>query len=442
MAGAGIGGGQVDALVDAEGADIERVVAAAIDDGVGGGVDIDAEFVPEAADGGADGGADAVDGVAEEGVGGAVAAGPNHRIEGQPVGRHRRLQEGGGGAGAAVGALAEVRHHRHLPAVVGELGVFGVGGAAVVEALVAEAEGVADLVQDGLNGVGVEVGTAAVPAAAHIDHGIIHAVAEGGPGGIGIGGAGVVVGEKDVDAAVRGGGFDEADAGGGLVELEHLTHQIAAGGCQAVRVAVGDAVAVGVEAPAAEVEAQLAVVGVGAGVGEVVKAGDGTGGLPEAHAQVIGQGLEAGGGGVGAGGGGGCRGRGCRASGRHGGGPGLGGGVPRAAAGGAGAAPDGEVDAVERRGEGENGGGRHGSDPRRIPSPYKHNSVFSALRGRPHRSGGGQLVRECQGLVVVLAQGGGRQGPAQMAPGQHHIGPPGFVYHGAPGGWRRQVGPA
>jgi hypothetical protein len=88
-AGARLGGGEIDPLVNVEVADIEDVVAAGVDDRVGGAVDGEAEFVPEAADGGADCGANAVDGVAGEGMGGAVAVGGVHVVERQPVDRHR-----------------------------------------------------------------------------------------------------------------------------------------------------------------------------------------------------------------------------------------------------------------------------------------------------------------------------------------------------------------
>ncbi len=194
----------------------------------------------------------------------------------------------------------------------------------------------ADLVAEGLNGVAVEAGEAGVPVAGNVDDGIVDAVAEAVAGGIGIGRSGLVVGEKDINFGVAGRGLHEADAEGGLVKLEHLPHQIPPRCRQAIRIAVEDSVAVGIEVPAVEVVEDLAAVGVVAAAGEVVAAGYGAGGLPVAHPQVVGQALQAGGGGRG-GGSGAAEGRGRGAAGGH-----LGG-----AAGAAGTAPQVEA-AVDR----------------------------------------------------------------------------------------------
>src|SRR5690606_15247534 len=72
----------------------------------------------------------------------------------QNVGEHGGEQEGVGGVDGGVLRLAEIRHDGRLPGIVGIEVVCAVGGRSVVVAGMAEAERMADLVDEGLQRIG------------------------------------------------------------------------------------------------------------------------------------------------------------------------------------------------------------------------------------------------------------------------------------------------
>jgi hypothetical protein len=169
-------GGQVDADIAGQAADIREAARTQVDDlvlAVAGGIErVDAAGV---IDGQrrrrgearkvvdrARGRAEAVDRVAVARAGGAV-----HLLHRHDVGHHRGHDEAVGGA--AVIALRHVGHHRHLPGVVGVAVVDAVAGRAVVAAGMAEPDGVADLVDEGLQRVAVDRVAAAVPGGRDVD---------------------------------------------------------------------------------------------------------------------------------------------------------------------------------------------------------------------------------------------------------------------------------
>ena len=140
----------------------------------------------------------------------------------------------------------------------------------------------ADLVQEGLEGVFVQRRRAAVPAGLDVDDAVVDGAARPGVDGRGVVGARAVVLEEDVDEVGGRGGLDEGDAEDLAVDLEGLADEVGPGG--------GDAVAVA--AVAGDVVVEDAEVGAGAAARHVVPAGGAAGVVPVAVRQVVREGLQ------------------------------------------------------------------------------------------------------------------------------------------------------
>ena len=150
---------QVDPLVPGVGAQIDGVDAAGVENGERdrlAGVEVGVlplagQVREEPAEVAADVGAGPVDGVARVRGGGRAVQVPDR----DDVRDHRRHRQGQVGVGPGVVGLAEVRHHRRLPGVVQEPVVDAVLGDEVVVSGVRETDGMADLVEVGVEGEAV-----------------------------------------------------------------------------------------------------------------------------------------------------------------------------------------------------------------------------------------------------------------------------------------------
>ena len=228
-------GVQVDALVGGVPGGVDPVDAALVEDRVGhrpAGIGARGR-VQEIGEIAAQVGAGAPDRGARRG-----AAGPGRAIEvldGHDIGHHRAHHRGPGRVDCRVVGLAEIGHDRDLPAVIGKGLVHPVCGRAVIAALVAQPQGMADLVDIGLEGIAVERGAVAgQPALADHHVGRDDFAGEGDvAGGIGtvvilIADAGIV--EGDVGAGGRG--FHEGEIGDHLPGFQRPAGQLLARGGQ------------------------------------------------------------------------------------------------------------------------------------------------------------------------------------------------------------------